>query len=253
MNTMVQTEQAISLIKKSNRIVAFSGAGISTEAGIPHFRGPGGIWENPDLLNQLSVSGFRSNTEGFYEASVKLFSKMFGAKPTLAHQLLVHLEKLGKIDAVVTQNIDGLHHAAGSTKVYELHGTYRTGHCTQCKKEYEMMKFYSEIEAGRLKVPFCDNCRVSIKPDVVLFEELLPQDAWNKSVEAAEQCDLMLVFGSSLVVYPAADLPLIALSCGAPLVIVNMEETGFDSRASVVIRGKLGEFANAALAAFTDP
>jgi NAD-dependent deacetylase len=253
MNTMVQTEQAISLIRKSKRIVALSGAGISTEAGIPDFRGPGGLWENPRLLNQLSVSGFRSNTEGFYEASVKLFSNITGAKPTLAHKLLVQLEKLGKMDAVVTQNIDGLHRAAGSTKVYELHGTYRKGHCIECRKEYEMMKFYSEIEAGRLKVPFCENCRAPIKPDVVLFEEMLPQDAWNKSVEAAEQCDLMLVFGSSLVVYPAADLPLIALSCGAPLVIVNMEETGYDHRASVVVRGKVGEFAKVALAAFTQP
>lgn len=250
---MVQTEQAISLIRKSNRIVALSGAGISTEAGIPDFRGPGGIWEDPKLLNQLSVTGFRTNTEGFYKESVRLFSRISAAQPTLAHQLLVQLEKLGKIDAVVTQNIDGLHRAAGSTKVYELHGTYRTGYCIECKKEYEMMNFYSEIEAGRLMVPFCDNCKVPIKPDVVLFEEMLPQDAWNKSVEAAEQCDLMLVFGSSLVVYPAADLPLIALSCGAPLVIVNLEETGYDRRASVVVRGKLGEFAKAALSAFTNP
>ncbi len=250
---MNQTEQAISLIRKSSRIVALSGAGISTEAGIPDFRGPGGIWEDPKLLNQLSISGFRSNTEGFYSESVRLFSRISAARPTLAHQLLVQLEKLGKMQAVVTQNIDGLHRAAGSTKVYELHGTYRTGHCIECRKKYEMMGFYSEIEAGRLKVPFCDNCRVPIKPDVVLFEEMLPQDAWNRSVEAAEQCDLMLVFGSSLVVYPAAELPLIALSCGAALVIVNLEETGYDRKATVVVRGKLGEFAKAALAAFDAP
>jgi NAD-dependent deacetylase len=157
------------------------------------------------------------------------------------------------VDAVATQNIDGLHRVAGSGIVYELHGTYRTGHCIQCRKEYEMMNFYSEIEAGRLKVPFCDKCKMSIKPDVVLFEEMLPQDAWNKSVEAAERCDLMLVFGSSLVVYPAADLPSIALSGGAELVIVNLEETGYDRRASVVVRGKLGEFSKIALAAFSNP
>ncbi len=253
MDTMVQTEKAIGLIRKSSRIVALSGAGISTEAGIPDFRGPGGIWEDPRLLNQLSVSGFRSNTEGFYEASVKLFSNISRARPTLAHKLLVELEKLGKLDAIVTQNIDGLHRAAGSTRVYELHGTYRTGHCIKCRKAYEMMEFYSEIEAGRLKVPFCDKCGAPLKPDVVLFEELLPRDAWDKSVEASEQCDLMLVFGSSLVVYPAAELPSIALSCGSPLVIVNMEETGYDSRASVVVRGKLGEFAKVALAAFANP
>ena len=131
MDTMVQTEQAISLIRKSNRIVALSGAGISTEAGIPDFRGPGGLWEDPKLLNQLSVTGFRNNTEGFYKQSVQLFSNMADAKPTLAHHLLAHLEKLGKIDAVATQNIDGLHRVAGSTKVYELHGTYalRISYC----------------------------------------------------------------------------------------------------------------------------
>lgn len=253
MDIMVQTEQAISLIRKSNRIVALSGAGISTEAGIPDFRGPGGIWEDPKLLNQLSVTGFRTNTEGFYKESVRLFSSMAGAKPTLAHQLLVQLEKLGKVDAVATQNIDGLHRVAGSGKVYELHGTYRTGHCIECRREYEMMNFYSEIEAGRLKVPFCGKCNAPIKPDVVLFEEMLPQDAWNRSVEAAERCDLMLVFGSSLVVYPAADLPSIALSGGAGLVIVNLEETGYDRMASVVVRGKLGEFSKVALAAFSNP
>ena len=252
MNTMVQTEQAIDLIKKSSRIVALSGAGISTEAGIPDFRGPGGIWEDPKLLNQLSVSGFKADTEGFYEASVKLFSRMSNAQPTPAHRLLVELEKLGKLDAVVTQNIDGLHRAAGSTRVYELHGTHRTGRCTKCRKEYEMMGFYSEIKAGRLKVPFCDSCNEPIKPDVVLFEEMLPQDAWNRSVEAAEQCDLMMVFGSSLVVYPAAELPMIAVSCGAPLVIVNMEPTDYDRRAAVVVNGKLGEFAKAALAALSE-
>ena len=252
MNTMAQTEQAIRLIRKSSRIVALSGAGISTEAGIPDFRGPGGMWEDPKLLNQLSVSGFKQDPEGFYRASVQLFSTISRAKPTLAHLFLVRLEQLGKIEAVITQNIDGLHRAAGSTIVHELHGTYRTGHCAQCRTEYEMAAFYSEIEAGRLRVPLCSDCGVPIKPDVVLFEELLPADAWNRSVEAAEQCDLMLVFGSSLVVYPAAELPLIAIAGGAPLVIVNMEATGYDSRASVVVRGMLGEFAKVALAAFSE-
>ena len=253
MEKMIQTEKAITLIRKSSHIVALSGAGISTEAGIPDFRGPGGLWEDPNLMFQLSASGFRTNMEGFYEASVKLFSSMKNAKPTLAHRLLVELEKLGKLDAVVTQNIDGMHRAAGSTKVYELHGSYRTGHCVKCGAKYEMEEFYSEIESGRLKVPLCTECQVPVKPDVVLFEELLPAEAWNKSVEASERCDLMLVLGSSLVVYPAADLPSVALSHGALLVIVNMEPTSYDGAASAAVRGKLGEFAKAALAAFAQP
>jgi len=250
MKTMWQIEQAIDLIRKSKHIVALSGAGISTEAGIPDFRGPEGMWQDAQLLDLLSASGFRRNPEGFYLASMKLFSTISHAAPTLAHQLLVRLEKLGKIEAVVTQNIDGLHQAAGSAKVHELHGTYRTGHCTQCEAAYEMSPFYEEIESGRQKAAFCEQCKAPIKPDIVLFEDMLPVKAWEGSVEAAEKCDLMLIFGSSLVVYPAAELPMIALANGAKLAIVNLEKTGFDGMASVLVQAKLGEFAKTALAAF---
>lgn len=248
---MADTEHAISLIRKSSRIVALSGAGISTEAGIPDFRGPGGMWENEDLLRQLSASGFERSPAGFYRASVELFSTISRAEPTLAHRLLVHLEKIGKLDAVITQNIDGLHTAAGSTKVFEVHGTFRTGHCTKCGAPFDMAEFYSDIESGRLTVPVCLNCRAIIKPDVVLFEDPLPYQAWRGAVEAAENCDLMLVLGSSLVVYPAAELPMIAVHCGAPLVIVNLEATPYDRQATVAIHARLGEFAKAALAAFS--
>lgn len=250
MKTMFDTEQAINLIRKSNRIVAFSGAGISTEAGIPDFRGPGGMWEDSDLMEQLSASGFRRNPEGFYRASTTLFSTIARAEPTLAHRLLVRLEQLGKLDAVITQNIDGLHSSAGSGKVYELHGTFRTGRCTKCGARFDMSDFYSGIESGQLRVPCCTSCGAPIKPDVVLFEDLLPEDAWQGAVEAAQSCDLMLVFGSSLVVYPAAEIPMIALSNGAPLVIVNLEATSYDAAATVNVRAKLGDFAKAALAAF---
>ena len=251
MNPMLETEQAISLIRKSNRIVALSGAGISTEAGIPDFRGPGGIWEDPRVLAQLSISGFRGDPEGFYRTSMKLFSMIASAKPTFAHRLLARLEELGKLKAVITQNIDGLHRAAGSKEVYELHGTYKTGHCTECGAFFEMDGFYSEIASGGLRFPQCPECRVPIKPDIVLFEELLPVDAWNASVRAAETCDLMLVFGSSLVVYPAAELPMIALESRAHLVIVNLEPTSYDNLATVAIRGRLGDFCKIALATFT--
>jgi NAD-dependent deacetylase len=246
METMAQIEQAIHLIQKSQYIVALSGAGISTEAGIPDFRSPGGMWEDPDLLAQMSASGFNRNPEGFYQGSIQLFSTIAHAEPTLAHRLLVRLEQLGKLEAVITQNIDGLHHLAGSTKVYELHGTLRTGHCTKCRTGYEMRRFYPDIECRRLKVPLCDHCGAPIKPDVVLFEDILPADAWDNSVAAAEKCDLMLIFGSSLVVYPAAELPMIAVGCGAKLVIVNLEATSYDRVAAVTVHAKLGEFAQRA-------
>jgi len=250
MTPTAKTDQAIDLIRKSSRIVALSGAGISTEAGIPDFRGPEGIWENPDLLDRMSSSGFNRNPAGFYQASIRLFATIARATPTPAHQLLVRLEKMGKMEAVVTQNVDGLHHAAGSTRVHELHGTLRTGHCTQCGTAHAMSRFYSEIESGRLKVPLCPSCGAPIKPDIVLFEDLLPADAWNASVAAAERCDLMLVFGSSLVVYPAAQLPMMALSGGAQLVIINLGGTSYDGVAAVAVQAKLGEFAQAAFDAF---
>jgi len=201
-------------------------------------------------MAQLSASGFRRDPEGFYRASMKLFATIARAKPTLAHQLVVQLERIEKLEAVITQNIDGLHYAAGSSRVYEVHGTYRTGHCIKCGTGFEMAPFYSDIAGGRLQIPLCSSCRVPIKPDIVLFEELLPSDAWNGSVQAAEQCDLMLALGSSLVVYPAAELPMIAVEHGAGLIIVNLEETPYDGTA-LTVRGRLGDFAKAALAAFT--
>jgi NAD-dependent deacetylase len=250
MDGMYRQEQAISLIRKSTHIVALCGAGMSTEAGIPDFRSAGGLWDDADLMKRLSASGFREDPAGFYAGSMKLFSTMARAQPTSAHRLLAKLEELRKLEAVVTQNIDGLHHAAGSRNVYEVHGTYRTGHCTRCGVKFEMELFYAEIERGHMQVPTCEKCAVPIKPDVVLFGELLPVDAWQSSVNAAEQCDLMLILGSSLMVYPVAELPGIALSHGAGMVIVNLDSTGYDNLATVTIRGRLGEFAEAALAAF---
>ena len=242
-----RSEQAIAFIREARNIVALTGAGMSTEAGIPDFRGPGGLWGDAEKLNLLSLSGFRRSPEGFYRASLDLIAAISRATPTSAHRLLVRLEETGKLKAVATQNIDGLHTAAGSRAVYELHGTYRTGRCTQCAKKYEMAGFYAEIEGGRLTLPLCSDCAAPVKPDIVLFEENLPEEAWEKSVAAASECDLMLIFGSSLVVYPAAELPMIALAGGAKLVIVNMEPTGHDSMATVTVHGKLGDFARLAL------
>lgn len=250
MATDQRIEEAIGIIRQSGRITALSGAGISTEAGIPDFRGPGGIWREPGLMDQLSLSGFRQDPESFYRTSMRLFSPIANAEPTPAHRLLAHLEKMGKMDGVVTQNIDGLHRKAGSSTVFEVHGTYLTGHCPECSRSFEMDPLYKKIESGELQVPLCPDCRIPIKPDIVLFEELLPQAPWNGAVQAMTDCDLLLVLGSSLVVYPVAELPSIALANGARMVIVNLQETAYDG-AALVVREKLGDFAKAALAAFT--
>lgn len=241
-------DRAINLMLGSRHIVALTGAGISTEAGIPDFRGPNGIWHDAALMNLLSGPGFRRDPAGFYSACLGLVGDFLRADPTPAHRFLVKLEEQSKLDAVITQNIDGLHQAAGSRTVYELHGTYRTGHCIRCDAKHDMATFYPEIESRRLSVPLCSRCCGVVKPDIVLFQDLLPVDIWDASYRAAGDCDLMLVLGSSLQVYPAAELPQAALDHGAALVIVNLEGTHYDDRASVVVRSKLGDFARAALA-----
>jgi len=241
MNTSI--EQARVLIHKANRIVAFSGAGISTEAGIPDFRGKGGLWEDQKLMELMSAGGFRRDPVAFYRASLQTLPNIHRAEPTAAHRLVARLEAQGKLSAVVTQNIDGLHQAAGSQTVYEIHGNFRTGRCVDCRAAYEMAAFYDRIERGEIELPLCSECRSPIKPDVVLFGDLLPFDVWDRAVEASRSCDLMLVLGSSLIVYPAAELPKLAVMNGAKLIIVNREATDYDPMASVVIRGSLGDFA----------
>jgi NAD-dependent deacetylase len=243
----LQIEQAITLIREANRIVAFSGAGISTEAGIPDFRSEGGLWENAELMALMSAQGFRRDPAGFYRASLQLMPNMHRAQPTAAHRLLAELETRGKLSAVVTQNIDGLHQAAGSRIVHEIHGTFRTGQCLDCRTEYEMTGLYEQIERGEIAVPRCASCGAPIKPDVVLFGDLLPFDVWEKSVTAVMNCDLLLVLGSSLVVYPAAELPKMALTAGAKLILVNREETDYDGLANLVVRIQLGDFARQVL------
>ncbi len=241
-------ENAVELIRESNHIVALTGAGISTEAGIPDFRSTGGLWENEALLELMSAEGFRRDPAQFYRASLQLLPNIHRAEPTRAHRFLARLEEAGKLQTIVTQNIDGLHQAAGSTIVHEIHGNFRTGHCVDCHTEYRMTEFYHLIETGEINLPACAGCLAPIKADVILFGDLLPIDDWSASVAAAEECDLMLVLGSSLVVYPAADLPRIAAARGARLIIINRDPGDFDSLADVVVLSELGEFAEKAAA-----
>ncbi len=237
----------MALISEAKCIVAFSGAGISTEAGIPDFRSQGGLWEDESLMELMSSGGFRRDPAAFYRASLQMLPNIHKAEPTAAHKLVALLEAQGKLTAVVTQNIDGLHQAAGSQTVHEIHGNFRTGHCTGCRAAYKMAGFYDQIERGEIELPACAKCQSPIKPDVVLFGDLLPFDVWDRAVEAVHRCDLMLTLGSSLVVYPAAELPKIAIMHGAKLIIANREATDYDAMASVVVRGQLGDFARAVM------
>ena len=184
-----------------------------------------------------------------------MFEKLLAAKPNLAHKMLTILEEKGLLKAVITQNIDGLHHKAGSKNVFEIHGHLRTGTCMKCGKKYPMEEIMKKLQEGALP-PGCDDCKKVIKPDVVLFGDSLPPEEYGKSLDAVKKCDLMLVLGSSLVITPASHLPAVALGSGtlhrpmqggAKLVIMNKMATGYDREAEVVIHESLGKTAEAIL------
>ena len=207
--------RAVGLILESRRTVALSGAGISTASGIPDFRSPGsGLWDKVNPFIVASIHGFRLRPKAFYDWLRPLAVKLQAALPNPAHVALVRLEEMELLRAVITQNIDGLHQMAGSQRVLELHGDSRQARCMKCGKELPTEAFIGRfIDDG--KVPRCPDCRGVMKPNVVLFGELLPLRTLLESQAEAEACDLMLVVGSSLLVAPASELPLSAKRCGA--------------------------------------
>lgn len=236
------------LVKKSKRIVFFGGAGVSTESGIPDFRSENGLYQaqtkygrSPEEM--LSHSFFMSDTETFYDyyKSNLLYPDVM---PNKAHYALAKLEEQGKLKAVVTQNIDGLHQLAGSKKVYELHGSVLRNHCTRCHTLF-CREFIIKPESTNPEkypdsnIPRCIKCGGIIKPDVVLYEEPLDQEVMQGAVDAISSADLLIVGGTSLVVYPAAGL--INYFRGNNLVLINKSETQYDSRASLVIHDAIGE------------
>lgn len=223
------------MIKESSRIVFFGGAGVSTESGIPDFRSVDGLYgQKYDYPPETILSGdfFFSKTEEFYRF---YRDKMLclDAKPNEAHIKLAEMEKCGKLSAVITQNIDGLHQMAGSKRVFELHGSVLRNYCLKCKKS-----FTAEDILDSSGIPKCE-CGGLIKPDVVLYSEQLNQNVLGGAIRAIEQADMLIVGGTSLVVYPAAGL--INYFHGKNLVIINMSATGADSSADLLIEGKIGE------------
>lgn len=221
------------IITSSEQIVAFTGAGLSSESGIPTYRGVGGLWTKYDPSKCANIDYFKHNPSLYwnYFKDVR-YPTVSKARPNPAHYSLVDLERLGKLKCVITQNIDGLHQMAGHSNVIELHGNIRKIICMDCKKVHSMDEIYKRLH--QVLPPKC-SCMGRLKPDVVFFGESLPTRAIINAEQAAKNCDTFLVLGSSLVVYPAAQLPIIAKDNGAILVIVNMDVTPLDKLADLII------------------
>jgi NAD-dependent deacetylase len=226
------------IIDQSRRIVFFGGAGVSTESGIPDFRSAGGLYNRSSGINYapeeiISHSFFMRHTEDFYDYYRKnlLYPE---AKPNSAHLALAALERAGKVSAVITQNIDGLHQLAGSKRVLELHGSVLRNFCMQCHKDFDL-----EYVVEAVGVPMCDECRGVVKPDVVLYEEALDSRIMDAAVDELAAADTLIVGGTSLVVYPAAGL--VHAFRGKNLVLINKQATGLDRNATLTIREPIGE------------
>ena len=227
------------LIDKSKNIVFFGGAGVSTESGIPDFRSTDGLyfqkWDFPPE-EILSRDFFYKNTAEFY----KFYREKFileNIKPNPAHYKLAELEQTGKLKAIVTQNIDGLHQAAGSKIVYELHGTTLNNYCENCHANYDLA-FVKQSESASDKIPHCKKCGAIIKPGIVLYQENLDDDVIEASIDAIQNADTLIVGGTSLVVNPAAGL--IRFFRGENLVLINKTPTPMDSAANLIIRDPIG-------------
>ena len=236
--TETALDRAAALLRPARSVIAFTGAGISVESGIPHFRGEGGLWTKFDPYKVAHIETFRKDPAQYWTYSLE--HRRADAEPNPAHHALVDLEERGHLRAVVTQNTDGLHQRAGSRDVIELHGSSHGVTCLDCGAQFPR----AEIDARNRAhcPPTCPTCGGSLlKPTVVLFGEALPESALRQARQLAMAADVVLIVGSSLQVYPAAGIPRLAREHGAELCIINAEPTPFDDAASVVIHGKAGE------------
>ena len=229
----MSAERLAQLIRTRQPCVVLTGAGVSTESGIPDFRSPTGIWAQVDPMEYASLRAFREDPEKVWSFYAKRIDMLTGAEPNAAHYALAELERLGFVRAIVTQNIDLLHTRAGSREVVEVHGSIRTASCPACGRE-------EPLDESLLPVPRCSNCGAVLKPDVVFFGELLPQGAIDRAYQLAREAALMLVVGSALEVHPVAELPLETLRAGGSLAIVNRGPTPLHDRADLTIDGSAG-------------
>lgn len=236
----MMVQRAAELLAAASSGLALTGAGVSAESGIPTFRGEGGLWKKFDPVKVASIDYFLADPGAYWSVSRDRGRIALAARPNPGHLALAALEAAGHLAAIVTQNTDGLHQDSGSRRVIEVHGSGRTVQCLDCGTREPR----SEVQA-RLEVEMPPRCRscggIFLKPTVVLFGEPMPQPAVQEAFALARDADVMLVVGSSLVVYPAAEIPLAAVRAGARMIVVNAEPTPFDDLAEVVIRGRSGE------------
>jgi NAD-dependent deacetylase len=231
------------MIAASKKVVVFTGAGVSTESGIPDFRSPGGLWTkfDPDDFTIDKFLGSDATRKKMWQR-LREGGLMEDAQPNAAHYAIVELDKMDKLSSLVTQNIDNLHQKAGSNPdlIRELHGNMQMLVCLNCRERYPIA-IVKERYASSDDVPSCDDCHGILKPDVIFFGEALPQQTLAQATRDAQECDLILVIGSSLVVYPAAYIPVYAKQSGAKLVIINIGPTEQDHNADVLINASAGE------------
>ena len=225
------------LIRECDSVVALTGAGISVPSGIPDFRSPGtGLWANVDPMEVAHIDAFRRDPARFWQFYGERFQTLEHKQPNRAHEALAELERAGMLDAVITQNIDQLHARAGSRELIEVHGTIARSSCLRCGDGYPLREVRMRQAADAASLPRCD-CGEPLKPDVVLFGEYLPVDALARAEQLAAGADLMLCIGSSLEVYPVAQLPEMTLAAGGQIAILTQGPTQFDHRAAVRLSG----------------
>ena len=234
--------EASQLLKKSDNIVAFTGAGISTESGISDFRSPGGVWDRYRIVTYQEFLSSREARVEYWKMKQELFREMSGSRPNRAHNALADLERSGKLKCLITQNIDGLHLDAGSSEdiVIELHGTNRKALCLDCGRTLPIEEVQARLDSGEAE-PRCEKCKGLLKPATVSFGQSMPEEEMLRAVEFARGCSLFLMIGSSLQVEPAASIPREASVTGAKMIFVNRTETPWDHLASVIFREDAGE------------
>ncbi|MFW9826111.1 MAG: NAD-dependent deacetylase [Candidatus Thorarchaeota archaeon] len=233
-------KKAAELLFNSKYAIVLTGAGISTESGIPDFRGDSGIWKKykPEIYG--TIESFLNDPTKFWKMAEDIAPTLFNAKPNFGHYAIAELEKMNIIKAVITQNVDELHQKAGNIIVYEVHGNINRLTCLGCRASYSKEQVLKKLKKEKQLPPLCSYCGLPLKPSIVLFGENLPNFEKYMSIDLAKKADVMLIAGSSLEVAPVCDLPLYTLREGGKLIIINDESTSLDERADVIINNKIG-------------